>query len=109
MKDYKDLAMALQSALLEIALPKESIMKVGGNNQYVTLTGVNRVLKDLIKSLELDNIKSTPIKKFLFIEDGSLDADDLTVSLAESNPEIQVVVYRQGSARPVLIDKDGQD
>ena len=102
MKDYKDLAMALQSALLEIALPKESIMKVGGNNQYVTLTQVNRVLKDLIKSLELDNIQSTPIKKFLFIEDGSIDVTD-------SNPEISVVVYRQGSARPVLIDKDGQD
>lgn len=66
MKDYKDLAMALQSALLEIALPKESIMKVGGNNQYVTLTGVNRVLKNLIKSLELDNIQSTPKKEVPF-------------------------------------------
>lgn len=43
------------------------------------------------------------IKKFLFIEDGSVDTDDLGKRLA-SNPEIAVVVYRQGSLPPQLVD-----
>ena len=43
------------------------------------------------------------IKKFLFIEDGSVDIDDLGERLA-GNPEIAVVVYRQGSLPPQLVD-----
>ena len=43
------------------------------------------------------------IKKFLFIEDGSVDMDDLGKCLA-GNPEIAVVVYRQGSSPPQLVD-----
>lgn len=43
------------------------------------------------------------IKKFLFIEDGSVDLDELRERL-ESNPEIAVVVYRQGSVPPQLVE-----
>lgn len=43
------------------------------------------------------------IKKFLFIEDGSVDTDDLDKRLA-SNPEIAIVIYRQGSLPPQLVD-----
>lgn len=43
------------------------------------------------------------IKKFLFIEDGSVDTDDLGKRLA-SNPEIAIVIYRQGSLPPQLVD-----
>lgn len=49
-------------------------------------------------------IRLTPkIKKFLFIEDGSVDTDELGKRLV-SNPEIAVVVYRQGSLPPLLVD-----
>ena len=43
------------------------------------------------------------IKKFLFVEDGSVDIDDLGKRLA-GNPEIAVAVYRQGSLPPQLVD-----
>lgn len=43
------------------------------------------------------------IEKFLFVEDGSVDIDDLGKRLA-GNPEIAVVVYRQGSLPPLLVD-----
>lgn len=46
------------------------------------------------------------IKKFLFIEDGSVDTDDLGERLA-SNPEIAIVIYRQGSLPPQLVDIKG--
>lgn len=45
-----------------------------------------------------------PVEKFIFVEDGSVDADELEESLSTSNPEIKVVIYRQGSQRPELIE-----
>ena len=44
-----------------------------------------------------------PYKKLLYIEDGSVDEsrlDDLRIA----NPEIFVIVYRQGTIPPVLVD-----
>lgn len=48
-----------------------------------------------------DELKK-PIKKFLFVEDGSVDCDELTETLSVKNPEIEVVVYRQGAREPQL-------
>lgn len=45
----------------------------------------------------------TKVKKFLFVEDGSVDTDDLAAQL-ENNPEIAIVFYRQGSLPPQLVD-----
>lgn len=49
-------------------------------------------------------IASTHIKQFLFVEDGSVDSDNLIETLETKNPEIKVVVYRQGAVRPQLVD-----
>lgn len=43
------------------------------------------------------------IKKFLFIEDGSVDIDELREKL-NNNPESAVVVCRQGSVPPELVE-----
>jgi hypothetical protein len=45
-----------------------------------------------------------PYEKFLFIEDGSVDTDSLILELGETNPEIKVVVFRQGSVKPELVN-----
>lgn len=57
------------------------------------------------KPVETDT-KPAPTKiiKFLFVEDGSVDADELINDLAVSNPEIKVIVYRQGSQMPKLVE-----
>lgn len=52
-------------------------------------------------------IESRPAKKFLFVEDGSVDTDALIESLKKTNPEIKVVVYRQGCCPPKLTDVNG--
>ena len=44
-----------------------------------------------------------PIEKFLFIEDGTVDTDELIETLSIKNPEIHVVVYRQGGRPPELM------
>nr|DAN09195.1 MAG TPA: hypothetical protein [Caudoviricetes sp.] len=43
------------------------------------------------------------VKQFLFVEDGSVDTDELGRQLG-NNPEIAIVVYRQGSTPPQLVD-----
>ena len=45
-----------------------------------------------------------PYTKFLFVEDGSVDTDSLEKDLRKRNPEIKIVVYRQGAAMPHLVD-----
>lgn len=42
---------------------------------------------------------------FLYVEDGSVDYDELVEDLALHNPGIKVILYRQGSAKPELITK----
>ena len=53
---------------------------------------------------EMLKIKKTPIKKFLYVEDGSVDTNELINELSITNPEIRVIVYRQGSRPPILLD-----
>lgn len=43
------------------------------------------------------------VERFLFVEDGSVDTDELGRQL-EKNLEIAIVVYRQGSMPPQLVD-----
>lgn len=47
--------------------------------------------------------KKKPYTKFLFVEDGSVLAETIR-NIEERNPEIKVVVYRQGANAPQLVD-----
>ena len=49
----------------------------------------------------IKNEKLITTEKFLFIEDGSVDLDELD-NLAITNPEIKIIVVRQGGRLPVL-------
>ena len=43
------------------------------------------------------------IKKFLFIEDGSVLSETFE-EVERRNPEIKVIIYRQGAAVPSLVE-----
>ena len=47
--------------------------------------------------------KIKPYKKILYIEGGSVD-QRLLQTLRVANPEIFIIIYRQGSAQPKLVD-----
>ena len=47
--------------------------------------------------------KIKPYKKILYIEGGSVDPRFLR-DLRAANPEIFIIIYRQGSAQPKLVD-----
>ena len=51
----------------------------------------------------IQDLRDMPVEQFLFIEDGSIDLKELK-DLKRRNPEIKIVVYRQGSATPILKD-----
>lgn len=44
------------------------------------------------------------VEKLLFVEDGSVDVEKLRKTLKRRAPEIEIVVYRQGSAMPIVRD-----
>ena len=41
-------------------------------------------------------------RRFLFVEDGSVDVDELQDYIDENNLPIHIVVYRQGAPIPVF-------
>lgn len=48
--------------------------------------------------------KWKPYKKFMFVEEGSIETNELILELEKTNPEIKVIVYRMGARQPELID-----
>lgn len=48
--------------------------------------------------------KIEEIEQFLFIEDGSVDVEDLEQSIKDSGLPIKIVVYKAGSQMPKLVD-----
>lgn len=55
--------------------------------------------RDVLKK----DLRDMSVEQFLFIEDGSVDLKELK-DLKRRNPEIKIVVYRQGSVPPMLKD-----
>lgn len=43
--------------------------------------------------------------KILFVEDGSIDVDDLQQFIDDNNIEIKICVYRAGSCPPHFLDE----
>ena len=73
-------------------------------NGKIDIKDLERCITGAVAELDIREKESAPIQKFLFVEDGSVDSDELEEILSEKNPEIKVVVYRQGAAKPELVD-----
>lgn len=76
-------------------------------DKFVNLT----IFKNIIERIKIELVEEQireeskrPYKKFMFVEDGSVDADELVLEMERTNPEIRVIVYRQGANRPELLD-----
>lgn len=64
---------------------------------------VDHIAEEVAEKVCYQGLAVEKVKKFLFIEDGSVDTDELGRQL-ENNLEIAIVVYRQGSVPPQLVD-----
>ena len=90
----------------ELLLIFESKLRMQADeNGMVSMDTIQSMVSTCI--YEMDN-EPKPVEKFIFVEDGSVDADELMENLSLTNPEIRVVVYRQGARSPELVDvKEG--
>ena len=74
--------------------------------QVLVLAEENKKLKKRIlqleKELQIKNNKG--YTKFLFVEDGSVDSDNLIEDLKIKNPEIKVVIYRKSAEKPIILN-----
>lgn len=76
-----------------------------GEDDMVSIDGddVDHIAEEVAEEVCCQELAVEKVKKFLFVEDGSVDTDELGRQL-ENNPEIAIVVYRQGSTPPQLVD-----
>lgn len=68
-----------------------------GSDEYSFV--ITTIINGVVNTIKNANFKT--IEKFLFVEDGSIDVDELD-SLAITNPEIKVIIVRQGGRIPEL-------
>ncbi len=83
---------------------ERNLKKCANKNGKIDIKDVERETNIFLGQVEADMKESQPIKKFIFVEDGSVDVDELEETLYARNPEIKVVVYSQGSRAPGLVD-----
>lgn len=103
---YERFKEILLSEIAKLSVPKVALEKKLADipDDFMFIDTI--ILVDTIKRIDFD-IKNeeratTPKTKFLYVEDGSVDVDNLREELSLTNPEIQVVIYRQGSNPPIL-------
>ena len=58
---------------------------------------------DKARDVLMLDLRNKCIEQFLFVEDGSLKEKDIK-EIKRRNPEIKVVVYRQGAPVPIVKD-----
>lgn len=77
--------------------------KFFNNNTYIHSDEysfvITTIINGVVNAIKKANFKT--VEKFLFVEDGSIDVDELG-SLAITNPEIKVIIVRQGGRVPEL-------
>ena len=110
MKDkfIKKLLARLNSDSIKASQIKTDVenLYIDGEERVIPISNLTVMIQTIDEMLEEENKRIMPKTKFLYVEDGSVDLDELQSDLLESNPEIKIIVYRQGSHPPILSDKE---
>lgn len=93
--------------IIEIVKKAIADNTIEGSGEYdiiaLNCNDVDNIAEKVAEEVCCQGLAAEKVKRFLFVEDGSVDTDELGRQL-ENNPEIAIVVYRQGSLPPQLID-----
>lgn len=86
-----------------------ALKKINDDQRFIGVQSLISLIRDIEGNIAYENNladlhkkRITPKTKFLYVEDGSVDLEELEDKLFNTNPEIQIVTYRQGSNPPVL-------
>ena len=92
-------------------LEDEETKKGVERSEFIYVGALRDILTGLLNDFEREERekrireqKQNPYQKFMFVEDGSVDTDNLIEEMEMKNPEIKVVVYRQGAKKPEILD-----
>lgn len=69
---------------------------------FISTQFLNFIIDSLGQEFEIKKREREPIKKLIFVEDGSIDIDDLEEELSIRNTDMKIVVYRNGSNKPEI-------
>ena len=58
---------------------------------------------DKAREVLMRGLRNVYIEQFMFVEDGSIKEKDIK-EIKRRNPEIKVIIYRQGSPAPIVQD-----
>ena len=58
---------------------------------------------DKAREVLMRGLRNVYIEQFMFVEDGSIKEKDIK-EIKRRNPEIKVIIYRQGSPAPIIQD-----
>ena len=58
---------------------------------------------DKARKVLMSGLRNVYIEQFMFVEDSSLKEKDIK-EIKRRNPEVKIVVYRQGSPAPIIHD-----
>lgn len=92
---------------------KQIIAPLVASEYFIQLADYNNadkfhdVAKRAIKSeYNVLDYKTSPADDIMFVEDGSVDVQELERALADAGRNVKVIVYRQGSALPTIVSVD---
>ena len=79
--------------------------------KYISLGAIFETIKVIKEEIKREQFAEQqkedwhrPYKKFMFVEDGSVDIEQLEEEMEAKHPEIKVIVYRQGANKPEFLD-----
>lgn len=80
-----------------------AVIDENANTVTMDRNGVDRIAEAVAEEI-CKEPKPKKIKRFLFVEDGSVDFEELETRIEMTNPETYLIRYRQGSAKPELVE-----
>ena len=83
---------------------ERGLRKYVDENGHIHISNIESETDRFLGMIASEEPLLPPIQKFIFVEDGSVDTDELEEHVLMSNPEIKVVVYRQGAQPPELVE-----
>lgn len=90
-----------------LLLMERDIRRCANEDGMVSMKDIEREFAQVLTFLDEEAFKNTPIKKFIFVEDGTVDTDELEEELRLRSPETKLVVYRQGGRPPECVEVGG--
>lgn len=120
MKTPNEIINSIMMNVMQIAVKAQETHNFDKDEKFIPCRILNRAILDITDQIDREERdqeqkrrdderwakKNQPIKKFLFIEEGSVEDRNLIDEFNERNPEIKIIFYKKGGQRPEILDME---